>query len=148
MSYNDNENSAEFYSNEFEGRRKPSDEPEVFTVKNDLDRIKQLVVSNIFPEAMGDIRMLLISLPNKCGIQAEPVYKYSESQLVENLDQINPFIEKMLETGESFVIGNKYTKECVKISMTKPDTFNSYRDGVSRILTKKRTSGTGRQIDK
>ena len=106
-----------------------------------MPAITQLIVTNIFPEVMPGITMRMISLPNNCSVQAEPVFEYDDGDLVEEISQIDPFTQRMLDTGKSFVIGNKHTKACVRISIIKPNDINSSRDGVLRTLTRKRNIG-------
>jgi hypothetical protein len=145
MSYSDYENSVEFYSDDFEGKKKTSDEPVSFAR---VPAIKQLVVTNIFPEEMPDIRMHMISLPDGSRVQAEQLCECYKDKLIEDHSQIDPFIEIMMQTGKSFVIGNKHTGQSVRISIIRPDDPSLFRNSIVRTLTRKRTSGTDSPINK
>jgi len=150
MSYSDYENSADFYSEVPDDCRERLDlEPILSNTSTDSDIIKKLIITNIFPENMPGITMRMINLPDRgCSVKAEPVFEYDEGELVGEISQIDPFIARMLETGKSFIIGNKHTEICARISIIRPDDIGSSRSGVLRTLTRKKISGRRNLIDK
>jgi hypothetical protein len=146
MSYSDYENSADFYSEvPFRHRNESDNEPVSFA---HVPAVKQLVIRNIFPGEISDITMRMVSLPDGSRVQAEDVFECDKDELIEDHSQIDPFIEIMMQTRKSFVIGNKHTGRSVRISIIKPDDPSLFRNSVVRTLTRKRTSGTHSPINK